>query len=105
MPRRPCIRCGTPTNGTRCPPCQQAKDRDRNARRPQYQGDWTRRSATTRAAWIAEHGMTCPGIGRPPHPARSLTLDHTTGLVLCPSCNVKAGPAGPHAAIPHTHSR
>ena len=101
MPRRPCIRCGTPTNGTRCPPCQQTKDRDRNTRRTQYHGTWTRRSAQARAAWIAEHGMTCPGIDTPPHPTPTLTLDHTTGLVLCPSCNVKAGPADHTAAIPH----
>lgn len=101
MPRRPCLNCGTPANGTRCQRCEATYQQQRNARRPQYQGDWTRRSATIRAAWIAEHGMTCPGIGTPPHPAPRLTLDHTTGQVLCPRCNVAAGPARHDAAIPH----
>lgn len=100
---RPCLDCGTPTEATRCPSCQRAKDRGRNHQRTHYHGDWERRSKQTRDQWVAEHGMTCAGLpGKGMHPATTLQLDHTTGRVLCPTCNVNAGPAGPDAALPHT---
>lgn len=104
MPRRsPCLDCGRPSPHTRCPTCQQTRDRARNQQRTHYHGDWQRRSRQTRQAWVDQHGWVCPGIGRPPHPVPpgDLTLDHTTGLVCCHACNVTAGPAGPHSAIPH----
>jgi hypothetical protein len=94
MPRRPCLVCGTPTSGTRCPPHQQAWDSRRNARRTQYHGAWQGQSKRARQAWVEEHGWWCPGLGTPPHHAHDLELDHTTGRVLCHTCNVHAGPAG-----------
>lgn len=99
---KPCLDCGSPSPRTRCPNCQRTKDRGRNATRTHYHGDWATRSRQARDAWVSEHGWICPGIGRPPHPAQMLQLDHTTGQVLCPACNVAAGPAGPTATIPHT---
>ena len=93
MVRRPCLQCGVPTTATRCPTCQRQQDRARNARRTWYHHGWEKRSRRARTAWIAEHGMTCPGHNRPPHPADQLTLDHTTGKVLCLTCNINAGPA------------
>lgn len=41
------------------------------------------------AAWIAEHGRVCAGIGtEAPHPARELIVlgDDAHRRVLCPSC-------------------
>jgi hypothetical protein len=100
---KPCLTCGAPSKGTRCPSCQGQLDRGRNQRRVQYHGDWTRRSATVRAKWVSEHGWVCQGWGRQPHgvPEGGLHLDHTTGRVLCPTCNNHAGPATTHSAIPH----
>ena len=96
MPTRPCLNCGTlTTNPSRCTNCTKQRDAQRNARRTWYQSGWQQRSKRARDAWVAEHGWTCPGVGRPAHPATSLTLDHTTGKVLCLRCNVAAGPA-PH---------
>lgn len=93
MAPSPCLDCGTLTTTTRCTTCQQAADQQRNARRTHYHGNWTTLSRTTRDAWVAQHGWTCPGYGTtPPHPARNLTLDHTTGRVLCLPCNIAAGP-------------
>lgn len=90
---RPCLDCGTLTPRTRCPRCEQQRQTQRNRRRTHYHGDWQTQSARARAAWVAEHGWVCPGFNRPPHPATTLQLDHTTGLVLCHRCNVAAGPA------------
>ena len=52
--------------------------------------------------WVAEHGWTCPGWRKPPHPSRRLQVDHIKPLVaggdafdranlrpLCPSCNAR----------------
>ena len=94
MPTRPCLNCGTlTTNPSRCANCTKQHDAQRNQRRVHYHGAWQRTSKQARDAWVAEHGWTCPGHGRPAHPAISLTLDHTTGKVLCLRCNVAAGPA------------
>ena len=94
---RPCLDCGTPTTGTRCPTHQRERQRARNQRRTWYHGDWERTSRAARAAHLAQHGPICPGHQRPPHPVDppDLQLDHTTGQVLCRWCNVAAGPA-PH---------
>lgn len=96
MPRapRPCLDCSTLTRSTRCTRCQRAWDSKRNATRTHYHGGWEAESKRRREAWVAEHGMMCPGIGRPPHPATALELDHTTNQVCCHQCNVNAGPAG-----------
>ena len=92
---RPCLDCGTPATGTRCPAHQRQLDAKRNARRTWYHGDWDRRSRDARAAHLAEHGPVCLGYQRPAHPVdpADLQLDHTTGRVLCRWCNVDAGPA------------
>lgn len=97
---RPCLTCGTPANGTRCPTHEQQHQASRNQRRTWYHGDWTRRSREARAEHLANHGPVCPGYQRPPHPVRpdQLTLDHvdprqsSAGLtVLCRSCNSRKG--------------
>jgi len=102
MARRPCIE-GTcprlaPPGATRCTTCEQTRQRDRNARRTHYQGDWPRISRTAIAAHRAQHGDRCPGYQRPPHPASDLTADHVdprslaAGVtVLCRSCNASKG--------------
>jgi hypothetical protein len=62
------------------------------------------RSKLVRAAWVREHGWTCPGWGhRPPHPSHDLTLHHLTRVVeggqdgpvtvLCRACNSAANAA------------
>ncbi len=96
MPTRPCLDCRRlTTNPSRCDHCTKAHQAARNQRRVWYHGDWQRTSKQARDAWVAEHGWVCPGHDRPAHPATTLQLDHTTGLVLCNLCNVAAGPA-PH---------
>lgn len=92
-PPRPCLDCGSLTQGTRCPRCDRNLQSHRNQRRTHYHGDWQARSRKAREEWVAEHGWVCPGWQRPAHPATTLQLDHTTGLVLCHRCNVAAGPA------------
>lgn len=98
---RPCLTCGTPANGTRCPTHQAQHQAKRNQRRTWYHGDWEQRSKQARAQHLANHGPTCPGYQRPPHPVRpdQLQLDHTTGHVLCNTCNVAAGPAPPRTPV------
>lgn len=102
MPRRPCFTTGchqlAPPGKPRCPTCEQAHQRTRNARRTHYQGDWPRLSRQAIAQHRAIHGDWCPGWRRPPHPATDLTADHTqprsldAGLrVLCRSCNSARG--------------
>lgn len=94
MPTRPCLTCGTlTTNRSYCTTCTKRNEAKRNARRIWYQGAWQRESKQARDEWVAEHGWVCPGVGRPAHPATSLQLDHTLGIVCCGSCNVAAGPA------------
>lgn len=91
---RPCLTCGTPANGTRCPTHEQQHQASRNQRRTWYHGDWPARSRAARSAHLAAHGPVCPGYQRPAHPVdpSDLQLDHTTGRVLCRWCNVAAGP-------------
>lgn len=96
MPPRPCLECGTPSNGTRCPSCEARKQQTRNQARPHLQGDWPALSRQLRAEHVAQHGWTCPGWHTPPHPSTDLTVDHilartnTEGYrVLCRSCNAR----------------
>lgn len=96
MAKRPCLDCGTPTPGTRCPGCQQHWDRARNARRTHYQGDWPALSRRIRDEWVGAHGWWCPGWQTPAHPSTDLTVDHidprspASGYrVLCRSCNAR----------------
>lgn len=82
-----CLDCGVrchPTRwaGGRCPPCDRRRQRARNRRRTQYQGDWQRRSREARRAEPWCHRPGCPA------PLTcNLTYDHETGTVECRSCN------------------
>ena len=107
MPRAPRI-CSHPdcdatvTTGSRCTPHKV----NRGNRSPTY---LQRTSADQRAravlvrAWVAEHGMLCPGYLIPAHPATRLTAAHRIpaahggtieadgGSVLCDVCNSRQG--------------
>lgn len=88
-----CIDCGTPTPRTRCPDCARTHNTRRNTSRPQYAGGWDKHSRDTRAKWVAEHGLVCPGWQVPPHPIATiadLALDHDVGP-LCRRCNGRKG--------------
>lgn len=68
MPKRPCLDCGTPTNGSRCP----------THHRPRNTTDEHRRRQLL-TAWRQHHGDWCPGaadLNHPPHPSTDLTVDH-----------------------------
>lgn len=92
--RKPCIICGTPTQGTRCRSCPPA--------RPGYGNTERLRRKQAVDAHRAEYGNWCPGWQRAPHPATDLTADHITAVavggaengplsVLCRSCNSRKG--------------
>lgn len=99
-PQRPCLDCGQPTRnpGGRCRPCQQARDRTRNARphRKAY-ADHDYRAARRHA--VAGHYGPCIDC----HTWDDLTLDHVLPLILggrnhpsnwvvrCRSCNSTKG--------------
>lgn len=96
MPPRPCLTCGKPTNNTRCPTCQQPRDRARNQSRTHLTGNWPTLSRTIRQAHVEQHGWTCPGWQVPAHPSTDLTVDHIQQRsgehgyqVLCRSCNAR----------------
>jgi hypothetical protein len=67
-----------------CPPCQRARHRAKDARRPQrHTYAETQRRARTVAEHVARYGQVCPGCppsGWRPHPAdpqrNPLTADH-----------------------------
>lgn len=75
---RPCLDCGAPTKGTRCPAHEAARQRARNQARTQYAGTWRTQSRRARKAqpW-------CSICGTP----YDLTLDHEHGQVECRVCN------------------
>lgn len=92
MPTRRCLDCTALTTATRCTLCTRRHKQIRNADRPI--------ARQVIANHLAEHGPTCPGYQRPPHPVNpaDLTADHTTPLArggtntgpraaLCRSCN------------------
>lgn len=93
MTLRPCLVCSAPTAATRCPIHEAAHQQARNARRPQYAGTWRATSKAARKdAWLcARCGVAFDQGDR----KRRSTLDHTTGLVLCQSCNssIRRNPA------------
>lgn len=80
MTLRICLTCQKRhhEDGPRCYPCEQARQRARNASRPQYAGAWRATSRRARKAipYCARCGTTA-----------DLTLDHETGQVECRSCN------------------
>lgn len=89
MAKRPCLTCGVPTTGTRCPTHKAELKAVRNAHAPA--------ARHLVAEWIEQHGYWCPGWRRPPHSSTDLTADHAIPLaagsnepptgVLCRSCN------------------
>ena len=94
MTLRPCLTCGTPSDGPRC-------DQHRIPNR----SNWERlRRLETVDAYRMQYGDWCPGYANPPHPATDLTADHITPRsqggetgplrVLCMTCNARRG-AGP----------
>jgi hypothetical protein len=99
MIRRPCLTCGQPTaSGSRCPTCEADRQRRRNARRPQYRGNWPKVSRAAIVAHVAAHGWVCPGYGVSAHASTDLTADHQhdhSVAVLCRSCNGRRGALDP----------
>ena len=79
MSKRVCPEPGCPTltNGG---PCQQHR-RESPTYLVRDKAERNRRALTV-AAWIAEHGWTCPGWQRPAHPSRDLTAAHTIAVAL-----------------------
>ena len=107
MALRPCIEPGCPklTLTTRCPTHHAARQRAKDARRPQRRtyAEQHRRQEIVRE-WILLNGYWCPGIPgeQPPHPSHDLTADHTNPVaisgdehgpltVLCRPCNSRLG--------------
>lgn len=86
MPLRPCIDCGRPTRGRRCPPHQAAHERGRAPRPTNLTRDTNERNRRAAAvdAHRATYGEWCPGWGsRPAHPVQPpniLTADHDTPI-------------------------
>jgi hypothetical protein len=104
MPLRPCLDCGTPGRGTRCPTHQAQRQRAKDARRPQRRShaeQQRRRQAV--ADHVATYGWVCPGWqGHPPHPSHDLTAHHADAVgaggsehgplvVVCRSLNSSIG--------------
>jgi hypothetical protein len=100
MPRRPCLDCGTLTEGSRCPEHAKETRRGQERGRPRpahytqrYDWAWRQQSKQLRAEFVnywGDRGLPpqCPGWGTPPHPTTQdqLVVDHDLG-VCCRSCN------------------
>lgn len=93
--KRVCLGCGTLTPyGSRCEPCQAAKDREIEARRgtrPHYAGDYRKRAKIVR-----ESALVCACCGKAPTPEDPMQADHVRegdpGSPLQPllrSCNIR----------------
>lgn len=80
MTLRICLDCAKRhhEDGPRCYACHLARQRARNAARPQYAGTW--RATSKRARKAVGHCVRCGTTA-------DLTLDHETGQVECRSCN------------------
>ena len=77
MPLRPCLDCGAPTtNGTRCPPCASARNRQRD----KHRGNRHKRGYTSAWARIATQVTTtigqCIDCGHQGSKDNPLTADH-----------------------------
>jgi hypothetical protein len=93
---KPCLDCGTPSDGNRCPKChgahtlarntKQTGDRKMNGGRPQYAGGW---AAYSKA--IRQTATTCHLCGQGPKPDDPWQADH-----LIPAA--EGGGAGPARA-------
>jgi hypothetical protein len=78
MALRPCLDCGTPTEGNRCAEHSATLQRTKDARRParRSHAEQERRRAAV-ASHVERYGWLCPGHGgHPPHPSADLTADH-----------------------------
>ena len=92
--RRPCIDCGTPTNGTRCPLHQREADARRHAKQKAH-GRNTARWRQLRRQAIARDGGRCTRCGKPGrsvhlHPSLKGRHDLATLIdctTLCASCH------------------
>jgi hypothetical protein len=109
--RKPCLDCGTPTDGTRCPTCQEAHARTHEAARPTraqrgYDSEHDRRAAQLRKT-ADEDDAACALCGgsidyhrRSPDPM-SFVAHHTTRDKRGPIepahrlCNERAGQPTP----------
>lgn len=84
---RPCLeqRCPNLTHKTRCPECERAHQRARNAKPERavlYTAEWQRHSRQRRAEtpYCIRADATCRGV---------LTVDHPSDQVLCVSHHVR----------------
>ena len=105
MTARPCLDCGTPTPGTRCPACAPAENQRRQRTKPTATTRTSRerrRRAHAVQAWRRLHGDWCPGYDVPPHADADLCADHIIAVavvgsgdgplqVLCRRCNAAKG--------------
>jgi len=112
MPKKPCARCGQPTDGTYCPDCQQSVLRQHNSnyKRDKHKGRFYKRARWEheRRAFIAENARrhsryrpVCEICGRPIRYSREAHVDHIiphngdarlfwdwdNWQVLCSSCH------------------
>ena len=108
MPTRapiPCTFPGCPNLATRRGRCDQHRRRPSPSNATRDYGEQQRRAQAVRA-WVREHGSTCPGWRREPHPADDLVADHVDPIgaggdprgalaVLCRSCNARKRTWGP----------
>ncbi len=81
MTSRPCLTCGTPTQGTRCPDHARVAERERH--NPAYDTPAYRKArARFRRRWMQDHGPLCMGWGQdPPHlTLEPLEVDHVVPL-------------------------
>ena len=95
--------CPGLANGPRCGRHERAHQRQRNARRPEYRGDWPKFAAWFRHGWVSQFGQLCAGYERDPHVVPgdvTLHVDHMGDKqsrdpkdyqCLCPSCNGAKG--------------
>ena len=96
---RPCLTCGVPTTlGPRCPDCEGAHQRIRNATRPHYDGDYARRAKACRDQANADpttRCRRCGGLARVSDPwTAGHVVDGDPSSDLAPehaSCNYAAG--------------
>jgi 5-methylcytosine-specific restriction enzyme A len=102
---RPCLDCGVPTTGSRCPTHQRQWILSHRGTTTQqgYGRAWRRLAEAAVREHVASHGWLCPGWKRPSHPSRDLTADHPIAKanggpvlpdqidVLCRSCNSSKG--------------
>lgn len=98
MPSRPCLSCGSLASGSYCPPCQQARQARRNARRIHYHGDYQRRATQVRESANRDPDTVCRRCGQPARPGDPWTAGHVIdsdpASPLAPehrSCNSRAG--------------